>query len=156
MPKENKITAVELSNRLAIVGDMLLSGLQRKDILRAVLTSKEDKGLGWDVTENMIDRYIARCSNMFKELSKRRREDSFADHLAKRDFIYRRCIKKSDERTALAALRDKAELERLYEPDNEVPESVEIIEGQNLRVTKIYRLADKLRNHHRVEYTDRN
>ena len=150
-----KSTKLQVMSRLDIINQMLLEGYTRRNIFQVVNNPEGD--FNWQITIEMIDKYIARCTKLWKDTFDKQQHELLFEHIAKRNELYRRSLKEKRFDTGLKILESLAELQKLKEiSPNEDNGSIEIIEGQNLRITKIYRLVDKLRGHHQVEYTDRN
>ena len=72
------------------------------------------------------------------------------DHVAKRNELYKKALKNERFDTALRVLDSLAELQGLCDKAGPERTDMEIIEGKDIRVTKIYRLAEQLRNRNEV------
>jgi hypothetical protein len=71
---------------------------------------------GWGVSDRQLYRYIAEGDKVLARTLERDREKLFNRHVAQRRALYARAMAVSDYRTALAVLRDDAELHNLYPP----------------------------------------
>ncbi len=105
----NKSTQAQLSERVRIVFELLLSGTPRVDIIQ--YSSKN-----WGVTDRMCDKYIAKANEIIKAESVKIIENIFEDHLVVRDAMRLQALKDGDKRFAFEILRDTDKLVGLYAP----------------------------------------
>ncbi len=69
---------------------------------------------GKTLSERQIRNYVAAADKLIAESCRQSRNKLLRQHQAQRRNLYARCVNKGDERTALAVLRDLAELQGLY------------------------------------------
>jgi hypothetical protein len=69
---------------------------------------------GKPLSDSQLRRYSRRADSAMAEASRASRGKLFREHVSRRLNLYARAINKGDERTALAVLRDLAELQGLY------------------------------------------
>src|SRR5262245_17333502 len=116
-----KATAATIRARVDDILRVLLDGAQPWDI-RQYVSERETSGEApWTVadgskplSERQISRYIRRAERQMAEGARTNRKRLMRYHVARRQALYARSVNKGDERTALAVLRDLAELEGLY------------------------------------------
>jgi hypothetical protein len=72
------------------------------------------------LSARQIQRYCDRADGLLAESCVADREKLLRQHVARRQGLYARAVNKGDERSALAALRDLAELQGLYPPARHV------------------------------------
>ena len=145
MPKENKSTELEFSNRVDIVNKMLLEGYSQHEIFL-----KANDEYEWNVSDRQLYRYIEKCAELRKKVFSKEREELLLDHVAKRNELYKKALKNERVDTALRVLDSLAELQGLRDKAGPEQTAVEIIEGKDIRITKIYRLAEQLRKRSEV------
>ena len=68
----------------------------------------------WDVSDRQLRRYIAASDKLLARSLDEERDHVFNLHLGKRRAVYAQAMKAGDLRTALAELKDEAELLGLY------------------------------------------
>ena len=71
---------------------------------------------GWGVSDRQLWRYVEASDTILAETLERDRDKIVNRHVAQRRALYARTISVSDYRTALAVLKDEAELLSLYPP----------------------------------------
>src|SRR5262245_20941811 len=70
---------------------------------------------GWNVSDRQLYRYIAAGDELLDSTLDKDRRRLANRHIAQRRALYARAMSVSDYRTALAVLKDEAELLRLYD-----------------------------------------
>ncbi len=105
----NKSTRAQLSERVRIIFELLLSGTPRVDII-------EYGRKNWGVRRAMADQYIAKANELIKKEAAKIIENAFEDHLVMRDSLRLAALKDGDKRLAHEILRDTAKLLGLYAP----------------------------------------
>jgi hypothetical protein len=110
----------------ARVGEVLrlrLSGYRRWDILRFVSEQEAKAGSLWALAPGEtpmgprnVENYISRADKCLRESSEKKRKQARERHLAQRRFLYKRRVEANDDATALAILKDEADLQGLYPP----------------------------------------
>jgi hypothetical protein len=88
---------------------------------------------GNPISQRQLWRYIARADRLMGASSETTRKKQLRVHLARRKSLYARAVNKGDERTALAVLRDLAELQGLY--GDEVTRQLEELRRRVERLT---------------------
>ncbi len=113
-------TAAIMAQRVQIVLRLRLAGAQFADLLEfANGEAVEGRDGGpWGLTEAGLRYVITEANKLLAETARQSRGEMFEQHIARREFLYARAIDKGDERTALAILRDQAELCGLYENES--------------------------------------
>jgi hypothetical protein len=125
--KASKATA---QARVDDVLRIILDGAEPWDI-RQYVSEKEAGGEppwavpegGKPLGERQLRRYCRRAEQMMADAGRTNRKRLLRKHAAQRRNLYARALNKGDERTALAVLRDLAELQGLY--GSEVARQVE-------------------------------
>jgi hypothetical protein len=105
-----KSTKAEVARRVDAVLEIRLAGAVFADIRRYASENQ------WDVTDRQLERYIAASDKLMAKDFERGRKRRLIRHIAQRRTLYARAFADGDWRTALAVVRDEAELEALY-PD---------------------------------------
>jgi hypothetical protein len=113
-----KASKAEVMQRVEAIFELRLGGAEYHDIAKYADATKDFDGNPkepWRVKETQLREYIRRADALCQ-----RRLDSRADHLLTRHILQRRrlyahALEVGDLRTALAILKDEADLERLYE-----------------------------------------
>jgi hypothetical protein len=116
-----KATAATIRARVDDILRILLDGAQSWDV-RQYVAEKEAAGEppwtvpegGKPLSERQLRRYCDRADKLISESCRTNRKRLIRRHLAQRRNLYARALNKGDERTALAVLRDLAELQDLY------------------------------------------
>lgn len=115
-----KSTKAEVAQRVQEVLEIRLAGAMFHDI-RSYAVEK-----GWKVGDNQLLKYIVAANKLLAEDLKGGRKQILSRHLAQRRTLYARAFADGDWRTALAVLRDEAEMYALYpEPESELLAEVE-------------------------------
>lgn len=97
-----------VQKRVKEILDLKLLGALPQDILHHA----EEQG--WGVKKRMIQYYSAKADEMMAESVEKNRDRLIAFHFASRRALYARTMSVSDYKTALAALKDEADLIGLY------------------------------------------
>jgi hypothetical protein len=105
-----KSTEVEVQRRIGEVLRMRLEGAQLWDVRLYSARAR------WGVSDSMLKKYIARADATIRASLCKDRQRIFQEHLARRELLYQRCVGCGEYATALAVLRDAAELQDIY-PD---------------------------------------
>jgi len=100
-----------------------LDGAQWWDVVQYVSEKSTEAGSVWEVkpggkslSERQLRNYVARADRIIRESVKEKRTRAIRRHLAQRANLYAKAVNAGDVRTALAVLRDEAELRGLYPP----------------------------------------
>jgi hypothetical protein len=98
-----------------------LDGAEGWDVRRYVAEQEAAGAAPWTVpeggkplSERQIRNYVAAADRLIDESCRQSRKKLLRRHQAQRRNLYARAVNKGDERTALAVLRDLAELQGLY------------------------------------------
>jgi hypothetical protein len=97
-----------------------------------VREKEQEAGSLWALTpgqkplsDSQLWRYIARADKLIAESCRAHRKKFIRRHLAQRNNVYAKALSAGDYRTALAALKDMAELQGLYPPKKIAPTTPE-------------------------------
>jgi hypothetical protein len=105
MSKSDKTTT---NRRINEVSRLLVAGAEFADV-RQFATAQ-----GWNVTDRQVRRYLETAYKRLAKVTNRDRKQMLGRHLTQRRALYARSAKGNDNRTALAILRDEAQLQGLY------------------------------------------
>ncbi len=103
-----KATKAEIAGRVEEVLRIRLDGAQFHDIVQYGAEKQ------WGVGERQLWKYVAASDRLLTKRLENDRDKLFARHVAQRRALYARAVNASDYRTALAVVKDEAELEGLY------------------------------------------
>jgi hypothetical protein len=112
-----KSSKAEVLRRVNEVFKLRLGGAEFADI-REYADAPEQQ---WGVSDTQIRRYIAAADALCKERFDAQADHLLARHLLQRRTLYAHCMGAGDFRTALAVLKDEAQLEGLYPPSKVAP-----------------------------------
>jgi hypothetical protein len=105
-----------------------LDGAEGWDVRRYVAEKEAAGEAPWTIaegskplSERQIRNYVTAADKLIDESCRKERKKRLRRHLAQRRSLYARSVNKGDERTALAVLRDLAELEGHYPPKKVAP-----------------------------------
>jgi len=100
-----------------------LDGAEGWDVRRYVAEMEAAGTAPWTIaeggkplSERQIRYYVAAADKLIAESCRQSRKKLLRRHQAQRRNLYARCVNKGDERSALAVLRDLADLQGLYPP----------------------------------------
>jgi len=108
--KSNKATVL---TRVQEVTRILLAGGEFEDIRQYAAVQ------GWGVSDRQLRRYQEKSYDRLAAATGRNQKQLLGRHLMQRRAMYARAMKSGDIRAALAVLRDEAELEGLYDRDEQ-------------------------------------
>lgn len=94
-----KSSQIEVDERVNIVFNLLLSGINRQGICRYTADL-------WDLSVRQTDRYIQLANAEFRHISSRDRELNFGKAAARLEYLYDRATQSSDYRQALAVEKE--------------------------------------------------
>lgn len=120
MPRENKVSKIELELRLQIVAGLIYKGYTHEQIRYYVNKPPLDKETGeyqfnpWNISIRQIDRYVSKCVAIFKENIDQDIDTKIAGHIAIRRDMFREAREAGDMSNALKIQQDIANLEGLY------------------------------------------
>jgi hypothetical protein len=112
-----KSTKAEVRRRVNEVFKLRLGGAEFLDI-REYADAPERR---WGVSDTQLRRYIAAADALCRKYFDARADHLLARHLLQRRQLHAHCMGAGDYRTALAVLKDEAELEGLYPPQKIAP-----------------------------------
>jgi hypothetical protein len=131
MPKASKLLVAKRTEDLVRI---LLDGAQTWDLFDYVRECEKNQGSVWYVPEGetplsvqSLYRYQSQANELIYREHERSRKRLFRRHLAQRRHLYARCVTTGDFRTALAVLRDEAELLKLY-PQSSIEQRLTALE----------------------------
>jgi hypothetical protein len=105
-----KSTKAEVRRRVSEVLKLRLGGAECPDI-RDYASAPEQ---AWNVSDSQLRRYIQAADALCQEYFDAKAGHLLARHLLQRRQLYAHCMSVGDFRTALAVLKDEADLEALY------------------------------------------
>ncbi|HLJ97465.1 MAG TPA: hypothetical protein VKU02_30175 [Gemmataceae bacterium] len=103
-----KATKAEILKRVEAILEIRLAGAEFTDIRKYAAEN------GWNVSDSQLWRYLRKSDEVLAHTLERDRHKLLNRHLAQRFALYARAMSVSDYRTALAVLKDQAELQGLY------------------------------------------
>ena len=119
----SKAEALRVQQRTDELVLIRLDGAQWWDVVQYVAEKGKEKGSPWEVkpggkslSERQLRNYMARADRIILASAKEKRARAIRRHLARRENLYAKAVSAGDVRTALAVLRDEAELRGLYPP----------------------------------------
>jgi hypothetical protein len=111
-------TKLEVQQRVEAIFQLRLGGAEFHDIREYAGATTDEDGKPrepWGVSDTQLRRYIAMADELYVKRFDAQAKHLRARHLLQRRRLYAHAMEMSDIRTALAILKDEAELERLYE-----------------------------------------
>jgi len=120
MPKENKVSNIEMELRLQVVAGLICKEYSPKQIWYYVNSPPVDKKKGklrfesWNVNERQIRNYIAKCYQIFKDNIDQDIDTKIARHIAIRCDLFQTALEAGDMTNALKIQQDIANLQGLY------------------------------------------
>lgn len=105
-----KATQATIEQRVAEVLKLRIAGAEFADIREYAIAQE------WGVSDSQLWRYVAKSDKALAAAMEKDRGKLLARHLAQRRLLYVKALESGDWRGALAALKDEADLERLYDP----------------------------------------
>jgi len=100
-------------DRVRTVQEWLLIGKPVSDIIMNIAQN-------WNIGERQAHRYIREARKLFIEQNKAKSDEKLAFHISVRTSLYAKALHDKDIKTALAIMKDTAELEGLYTKKLEV------------------------------------
>jgi hypothetical protein len=143
-----KANKAEVAARVEAVFELRLGGAGFTDIreyARAPMDRQGQKLPPWNVSDSQLWRYIAAADKLCKERCDARAPHLLARHLLRRERLYAHALEVGDFKTALAVLKDEADLEGHYQRANaeQPPDGVDASPMGTADVVKL--LAERLR-----------
>ena len=108
-----KSSKAEVAKRVNEVFKLRLGGAEFLDI-REYADAPEQS---WNISDTQLRRYISKADELCKERFDAKADYLLSRHLLQRRQLYAHAMGAGDYRTALAVLKDEAELEGLYPAD---------------------------------------
>jgi hypothetical protein len=140
-----KATKAEIAQRVEAILEIRLAGAEFADIRKYATEN------GWPLSDSQLWRYIRKSDDILAHTLEQDRQKLLNRHLAQRHALYARAMSVSDYRTALAVLRDQAELQGLYPTGRNGPPGPETGSGG----AAIEAVAMKIIQHITVNVPDR-
>jgi hypothetical protein len=116
-----KATKATIQRRIEEVLRIRLDGAEFWDVREYAREKEQEAGTVWELkdgakplSDGQLWRYIGRADRLIAESSRASRKRLIRRHLAQRRNLYAKSVVAGDYRTALAILRDEAELQGLY------------------------------------------
>lgn len=106
--KSQKTIQTKVRNRVEDVLKIILLGGEIHDLREWALENK------WRVCDGTLYRYQAKALDLCRERIEKDHDKLFARHLMQRRTLYARAMEVADLRTALAVVKDEAELQGMY------------------------------------------
>lgn len=134
MPRKNpkrKSEAATVAARVQEVLRLRLDGAQYHDVVQYAAEK------GWDLKERQIRLYMARADDLVVERQERKRRRIVAQHLARREALYARCVAAASYRDALACLTDLAKLQGLYATGRDLKDLLTLAAAQAGRLREL-------------------
>ena len=104
-----KATNAQIARRVREVYSLLLNGSDRGHIFRYASEK-------WDVTERMVEHYIARATEQIKASAAVEQDYELGKALARLDDLYARAMTAGDRKAALAVQKERSETLGLKAP----------------------------------------
>jgi hypothetical protein len=112
-----KATRAVIAQRVEAVFQLRLGGAEFHDIVEYANATQGEDGNPkepWGVKETQLRNYIKKADRLCKERLDAKADHLLARHLLQRRRLYAHAMEMGDYKTALAVLKDEAELEGLY------------------------------------------
>lgn len=128
-----KGTRAAVTARVDIIYRLLLTGLDRQQILDHVAGKHDD----WGVKTRAIDSYVAKAKVLLEDVGRYDRALEFGRALARLHDLYARCVTDRRYRDALAVQREICELLGLKAPQKiEVTEFLSLLDAEIIRTRR--------------------
>lgn len=101
MSKEDKITQDEKERRINLIFQLIITGMNRKDMLHYV--AKNEK---WKVEKRQIDNYIHEAMQLLREMGKVDRDAEFGKAIERLNKLYMARLKIKDHKVCLAIQKE--------------------------------------------------
>jgi hypothetical protein len=132
-----KATKATIALRVSEIARIRLDGAMPLDI-REYVTEQQTRHGPWKLAEgekplsdSQLARYTSRADALNAEAARESNQRAFRRHMAQRRHLYGRAMLRGDVKTALAVLRDEAELRGLYpDPNRELDDLVQRLEAK--------------------------
>jgi len=111
--RENKCTEAEYEKRIALVSEMLLSGMKRRDIIQNVANNEN---LKWDVSDRQIDTYIHDATIAIKETVDKDKDTILTKVYTRYDYLYKKLMNVKDYKGAMLVTEKIAQLTGIIQP----------------------------------------
>jgi hypothetical protein len=127
-----KASKATVQARVEEVLRIRLDGAEFWDVREYAREKEQEPGTAWTLPEGgkplsdgQLWRYIARADRLMAESCRASRKKLLRRHQTQRRNLYAKAVSAGDYRTALAVLRDEAELQGLYPPRKVAPTNPE-------------------------------
>lgn len=105
-----KATQAQIEERVSAVLKLRVAGAEFDDIRQYAAENQ------WGVSDRQLWRYVEKSDEAMAKALEKDRGKLLARHLMQRRLLYAKALETGDWRGALAALKDEADLQRLYDP----------------------------------------
>src|SRR5437763_1732927 len=102
--KKKRTPKLEVRRRVEEIAQIRLDGAEFLDVRN--YASEKD----WKLSDSQLWRYVQKADRLIRQSCEMSRKRLLKRHLAQRRRLYARAVESGDWRSALAALRDEAEL----------------------------------------------
>jgi len=116
--RAKKSTKAIIAQRVAKVLELRLAGAQFHNIKQYAAENDPETGRPWGVSDRQLWNYINQAERSLKDNLEKLQGHLLVVHLARREALYAQTLQTGDYRTALAVLKDTAELQHLYSKPN--------------------------------------
>jgi len=119
-----KSTKLVVQQRVEEIFQLRLGGAEFHDIREHADAATDDEGKSrepWGVSDTQLRRYIAKADDLCRERFDANAKHLLSRHLLQRRRLYAHVMEIGDFKTALAVLKDEAQLQRLYDSRPERP-----------------------------------
>jgi hypothetical protein len=123
-----KATKAQIQTRVEEVLRIRLDGAEFWDVREYAREKEREAGSSWELppggkplSDGQLWRYITRADQLIAESCRASRKKLLRRHLAQRRNLFAKAVSSGDIRTALAVLRDEAELQGIYPPKKIAP-----------------------------------
>jgi hypothetical protein len=120
-PGVSQAEALRTAQRVDELVEIRLDGAQWRHVRQFVSEHAAEAGSCWEVargqqplSDRQLRRLMARADKVIMASTRQKRRAAIRWHLARRENLYAKAVNAGDARTALAVLRDLAELKGLY------------------------------------------
>ena len=96
-----------VDQRVADVIEFILRGMNRRDMFKFITTNEKFQ---WDITINMLDRYIASAKDIIKESGVFSKDEETGKAIERLNNLYARSYLLNDFKTCLAVQKELSEL----------------------------------------------
>lgn len=129
-PKKKKSEEATVAARVEEVLRIRLDGAQFHDVLQYASEKR------WGLTDRQVRTYMRRADDLLVERREKSRKRLLAQHLARRETLYARCVNAADYRSALAMLDSSARMQGLFPDPKELKELAKLTLEQAAKIAE--------------------